>query len=87
MATALGVAAGLLGLERGYFETLQGNVAPNAVMISAIGPPCQPATAWHACEPALTLIPGFLVTVVLASSVASRSQFTPGLATTRGKAR
>jgi hypothetical protein len=70
VATALGIAAGLLGLEHGYFETQQGNVAPNALLITAIGPPCQPATAWHGCEPALTLIPSFLVTGVLAMVVA-----------------
>jgi len=70
VATTVGVAAGLLGLEHGYFETLQGNVAPNAVLISAIGPPCQPAAVWHACEPALTLIPSFLATGVLAMVVA-----------------
>ena len=70
VATSLGVAAGLLGLEHGYFETQQGNVAPSALFIIAIGPPCQPATAWHACEPAFTLIPSFLVTGVLAMVVA-----------------
>jgi hypothetical protein len=60
----------LLGLEHGYFETQQGNVAPNALLINAIGPPCQPATAWHSCEPAITLIPSFLITGVLAMVVA-----------------
>jgi len=60
----------LLGLEHGYFETQQGNVAPSALWINAIGPPCQPATAWHACEPAFTLLPSFLVTGVLAMVVA-----------------
>jgi len=66
----LGVVAGLLGLEHGYFETLQGNAAPSAALISAIGPPCQPETAWHACEPAFTLVPSFFVTGLLAMIVA-----------------
>ena len=66
VATTIGVVAGLLGLEHGYFETLQGNAAPSAALISAIGPPCQPETAWHACEPAFTLVPSFFVTGFLA---------------------
>ncbi len=66
VATAFGIGAGLLGLEHGYFETQQGNVAPSGLVISAIGPPCEPASAWHGCEPALTVIPNFLVTGVLA---------------------
>lgn len=70
MASALGVAAGLLGLEHGCFEALQGGAAPDALLISAIGPPCDPATAWHACEPAFTIVPDFLVTGVLAMVVA-----------------
>ena len=60
------VVAGLLGLEHGYVETLQGNAAPSAALISVIGPPCQPETAWHACEPAFTLVPSFFVIGLLA---------------------
>jgi hypothetical protein len=66
VALAFGVGAGLLGLEHGTFELLQGNVAPSGFAISAIGSPCQPATAWHACEPAFTIVPNFLVTGLLA---------------------
>jgi hypothetical protein len=66
VASTLGVYGGLLGLEHGYFETLQGGVAPNGIMMSAIGPPCQASTAWHGCEPAMTIIPNFFVTGVLA---------------------
>ncbi len=65
-ASALGVYAGLLGAVHGYFEILQGNTAPGGLMISAIGPPCQPEQATHACFPALTLIPNFLVTGIVA---------------------
>lgn len=71
VASTLGVAAGLLGLEHGWFETLQGNVAPDSVVINAIGPPCERATAWHGCEPALTIVPSFLVTGVLAMVAAA----------------
>jgi hypothetical protein len=70
VATAFGIGAGLFGLEHGFFETQQGNIAPSGLVISAIGPPCEPASAWHACEPALTVIPNFLVTGVVAMVVA-----------------
>lgn len=66
VATVMGVAAGLLGLEHGYFETSQGNVDPGSMMINAIGPPCERTTAWHGCEPAFTIVPSFLVAGVLA---------------------
>ncbi|MBU0493785.1 MAG: hypothetical protein KKA73_13360 [Chloroflexi bacterium] len=62
---ALGVYAGLLGMEHGVFEILQGNVAPAGLLINALGPPCQADTVWHACYPALTIVPNFLVTGVL----------------------
>ena len=65
-ASALGVYAGLLGAVHGYFEMRQGSVAPAGLMISAIGPPCQPEAATHACFPALTLIPNFLITGIVA---------------------
>lgn len=65
-ASTLGVYAGLLGIEHGVFETLQGDVAPSGLMINAIGAPCQADTVWHACFPAITLVPSFLVTGVLA---------------------
>ncbi len=71
VASAFGTGAGLLGLEHGYFEMLQGNVVPNGIVISAIGPPCQPEAAWHGCEPALTLIPNFLFTGITAMAVAT----------------
>ena len=37
VATTIGVVAGLLGLEHGYFETLQGNAAPSAALIAPSG--------------------------------------------------
>ncbi len=78
VASTLGVLAGLLGLEHGWFETLQGNVAPDSVVINAIGPPCERATAWHGCEPALTVVPSFLVTGVLAMAAAATVLFLVG---------
>jgi hypothetical protein len=65
-ASALGIYAGLLGAVHGCFEILQGNTTPGGLMISAIGPPCQPELATHACFPALTLIPNFLITGIVA---------------------
>jgi hypothetical protein len=65
VASAFGVVAGLAGLEHGYFEILQGNVRPESLMFPSMGPPCDPAKAWHGCEPAMTVIPSFLVSGVL----------------------
>ena len=65
-ASALGVYAGLLGIEHGSFEIFQGNTRPASLMIYAIGPPCQPDAIWHACFPALTIIPNFLITGIAA---------------------
>ena len=61
VASTFGVLAGLLGIEHGYFETLQGNVAPGGMYILAMGPPCQTNKMWHGCEPAMTIIPNFFV--------------------------
>jgi hypothetical protein len=66
-ASTIGIFAGVLGVEHGFFETLQGSVRPGGIMIYAIGvPPCQPDAVWHGCEPAMTLIPNFLITGFLA---------------------
>ena len=64
-ASLLGVSAGIAGLEHGYFEILQGNTPPTGIFIASIGPPCDPEVIWNACEPALTIIPNFLVTGIL----------------------
>ena len=65
-AFVLGLYAGLLGTAHGYFETLQGDVVPSGIMITAIGSPCQADSAWHACLPAVTIVPDFFATGVLA---------------------
>ena len=66
-------AAGLLGLEHGFFETQQGSTTPSGLVIHAIGSPCQPHTACHGCEPALTIIPSVaaigMAAILLAAAV------------------
>ncbi len=62
----LGIYAGLLAIQHGLFEISQGNTAPEGLMFNAIGPPCQPEAVWHACFPALTLIPDLLATGIAA---------------------
>jgi hypothetical protein len=64
-ATWLGVVAGLAGFEHGYFEFLQGNTRPEALVFPSWGPPCDPEQIWHACEPAMSILPDFLITGVL----------------------
>jgi len=69
VASLFGIFAGFGGPEHGYFEILQGNVKPSSIMINSIGPPCQADKVWHACEPAMTVIPSFLVTGILATVI------------------
>ena len=49
----------------GYYEILQGNARPAGLIISSIGPPCVPEETWNACEPAMTIVPSFLVSGIL----------------------
>jgi len=65
-ASLFGIFAGFGGIEHGYFEILQGNVRPDSLMISSIGPPCEMDKVWNACEPAMTILPNFLATGTLA---------------------
>ena len=66
VAMWLGIAAGLAGLEHGYFEILQGNTRPPSLAFPSMGPPCDPAVAWSACEPAMSILPSFLLAGILA---------------------
>jgi len=66
VASALGIFAGFGGPEHGYFEILQGHVRPDGLIIAAMGPPCDPEKVWHLCEPAMTIVPSFMVTGILA---------------------
>ena len=66
VASTFGVLVGLAGIDHGIFEILQGDVKPDGggLMIAAIGPAQR---FWeHGTEPALTLIPSFLLTGILA---------------------
>jgi hypothetical protein len=66
VAVFLGILAGLAGLEHGYFEILQGNQRPASFMFPSWGPQqCDPAKIWHACEPAMSLLPSFLAAGIL----------------------
>ena len=54
-------------MEHGFFEMLQGNVPTNSLIIDAIGPANK---LWPgATEPALTVVPYFLVSGILAVMV------------------
>jgi len=69
VATWFGIAAGGAGIEHGIFEILQGNTTPDNLMITSMGPPCVPEEIWNACEPAMTIIPNFLITGILATII------------------
>jgi len=60
-ASIIGIFAGLGGASHGPGEILQGNVAPTDVMIKA-----WPSVTALGGEPAMTIIPNFIVTGVLA---------------------
>ena len=64
IVSTVGILCGISGMEHGFFETLQGNTAPGTLLISAIGPANR---FWPGgTETALTAIPNFLVTGILA---------------------
>lgn len=64
VVSTFGVLVGLAGIEHGFFEMLQGNVTPSSIMIDAIGPAQR---FWeYGVERALTIIPNFFVTGILA---------------------
>jgi hypothetical protein len=69
-ATWFGIAAGGASIEHGIFEILQGVARPDSrpagLMIASMGPPCVPEKIWNSCEPAMTIIPNFLITGILA---------------------
>ena len=71
----LGIYAGLIAIQHGIFEIMQGSRAPDGFLFNAIGPPCQPEMVWHACFPAMTLIPNLLVTGIAAVVMATTLMF------------
>ncbi|HXF60171.1 MAG TPA: hypothetical protein VNK95_01060 [Caldilineaceae bacterium] len=65
----MGVLAGLAGIEHGIGEILQGNIAPNGLVIES-----WPGSALFrvvAGEPAMTLIPNLLISGVVACLVSA----------------
>jgi Zn-dependent protease with chaperone function len=63
-ASTFGILVGVAGIEHGLFEVLQGNLRPGGFLIAAIGPGQR---FWeHGTETALTIVPSFLVSGVLA---------------------
>jgi hypothetical protein len=67
VASALGVCVGVSGLDHGFFEALQGNMATPGLIVQAIG---SAQRMWiHGTEEAFTLVPNFLVTGILAMVV------------------
>jgi hypothetical protein len=64
VASTFGVLVGLAGIDHGLFEILQGNTAPDDLLIAAIGPAQR---FWvYGEETALTIIPNYLITGILA---------------------
>jgi hypothetical protein len=67
VASTLGAIVGLAGVEHGFFEVLQGSVVPSGLVMDAIGPAQK---LWlGATEPALTVVPNFFASGVLAMIV------------------
>lgn len=64
-ASLVGIYAGVLGAAHGIYEIQQGSVAPDGVLIEAIGS-CKAETVAHACLPAMTLVPNLRVSGMLA---------------------
>ena len=62
--SSLGTLGGLISIEHGIFETIQGNIPTNGIIINAIGP-----GHWYwkeGGERAMTLIQNFLITGIVA---------------------
>ena len=67
---AFAMLCGFTGMIAGYFEILQGNVAPDSLIISTIGPEHSMWTTYSIYElmepySALTIIPNFLLTGIV----------------------
>ena len=71
VVAAFAMLCGFTGIIAGYFEILQGNVAPDGLIISTIGPEHSMWTTYNIYElmetySALTIIPNFLLTGIAA---------------------
>jgi hypothetical protein len=67
VAASLGIFAGIGGPEHGIFEIMRGHIRPDGLIFPAMGPPCDPETVWHTCEPAMSVIPSFLISGIVAT--------------------
>jgi hypothetical protein len=64
IASTVGILCGISGLQHGFFETFQGNVKPEHLLISAIG---SAQRFWPGgTETALTIVHSFFITGILA---------------------
>jgi hypothetical protein len=64
VASTFGILVGLAGIDHGIFEIMQGNAAPESLLIDAIGPAQR---FWeHGRETALTIVPSYLISGILA---------------------
>jgi hypothetical protein len=79
VATVTGITAGLAGIEHGVFEILHNAGRPENWMFASMGAPCDPLIAWNGCEPAMSVIPSFvimgIVTILLGTLLAVWSGF------------
>lgn len=71
VVAAFAMLCGLTGITAGFFEILQGNVAPDGLIISTIGPEYNMWKTYGLSElmetySALTIVPNFFVTGMLA---------------------
>jgi hypothetical protein len=63
VATSIGVICGLIGIQHGVLEILQGNVPITSLVIDAIGPAQK---MWEGSrEPALSILPNMFVTGIV----------------------
>ena len=69
VVAAFGILCGLTGIIAGFFETLQGNIAPSGIKISTIGPNYTMADDFTYF--AVTIIPNLRITGIAAILVSS----------------
>ena len=62
----VGIYAGSLGMAHGFFTVRHGSGSPESLIFNTIGSPCQADAVYHACFPAMTIIPNLLVSGMLA---------------------
>ncbi len=61
----IGIYAGILGIIHGIGEILQGNSPTTSLLIYAFNCAGAPEDYWHACLPAMTLIPNYLFSGII----------------------